>query len=362
MLHFFLFPLREYFFPFNIFRYVTVRAAGASVTAFLVCLILGPMVIRWLTSISAVGSTEREHASQIHNLYQHKKSVPTMGGILIVISVLISSVLWGNLENRYVWICMIVMTGFGAVGFLDDYLKVREKNTKGISSKTKLAGQLIIGILMGWYLWEDPNFIKFIFVPFVKNFYIPLGVMVIPFVVLVLVGSSNALNLTDGLDGLAIGCSLFVTTFFAIMAYVSGHFFFSDYLGIPFIRQSAELAVFCAALLGAGMGFLWYNSYPATVFMGDTGSLSIGGAIGAIAVLTKKELLLVIVGGIFVLEAMSVILQVLSFKLRKKRIFLMSPFHHHLQLKGWSESKITIRFWIISFILCLIGFSALKLI
>ncbi len=345
---------------FNLFRYITVRSAGASITAFFLCLWLGPACIAWLKKLRAVTDQERAYAETIHEHFKHKKSVPMMGGILIVASVIASMIVWGNLENRFVWMMMLVMIGFGFVGFLDDWLKMRSKKADGLSSITKLTGQVLMGLAIGIYLYLDPSFEKWLYAPLLKKGVIFLGIFFIPFVILVLTGSSNALNLTDGLDGLAIGCTLFTTTTFAVITYVTGHADFAAYLRIPYVPDAAEVAVFCAALAGASAGFLWFNSYPAEVFMGDTGSLSLGGALGTIAVLTKKELVLVIVGGIFVWEALSVILQVLSFKLTKKRIFLMSPFHHHLQRLGWPESKITVRLWIIAFILAIVGLSTLK--
>lgn len=361
MFYHFLYPLRDLHPVFNIFRYITFRSAGASVTAFLLCLILGPPLIRFLKGMQALAHTKREHAQSIHAFYEHKKEVPTMGGVLIVASLVVSMLLWGNGSVPYVWICMIVLVTFGAVGFLDDWLKLRSKSSRGLSSLTKLGGQLTVGIGLGLYLYLDPTFDKMLYFPFLKNAALYLGALFIPFVVLVLVGTSNSLNLTDGLDGLAIGCLLFVVGAFAVFAYVVGRVDYSTYLAMAFVPGAGELTVFCAALVGASAGFLWYNSYPAEVMMGDTGSLSLGGALGAVAILTKKELVLLVVGGVFVWEALSVILQVASFRLRRKRIFLMSPFHHHLQLKGWPESKVTIRLWIISFILALIGLSTLKL-
>jgi phospho-N-acetylmuramoyl-pentapeptide-transferase len=357
---YFLHPLKNISIIFNIFRYITFRSAGASITAFLICLWLGPPMIKWLSSLKATNFTKREHAESIHGFFAHKGSVPTMGGILIVLSVVLSIFFWGNLTNRYTWLLLGVIVWFGLVGFLDDWIKLKSKSSRGLSSHTKLIGQLIMGIAIGLFLYMDPNFDKWLYLPLLKKGALYLGVFFIPFVVLVLVGSSNALNLTDGLDGLAIGCTLFTVGAFAIISYLVGRVDFSTYLAIPYVPESGEIAVFCAALVGASAGFLWFNSYPAQVMMGDTGSLSLGGVIGAIAVCTKKETVLIIVGGIFVWEALSVILQVASFKMFKRRIFLMSPFHHHLQLKGWPESKVTVRLWIIALILAVVGISTLK--
>ena len=361
MLYHFLYPLKEFHPVFNVSRYITFRSAGAAVTAFILCLVLGPWVIRMLTQMQALAHTEREYAQAIHAFYAHKKKVPTMGGILIVASLVLSMFFWGNWTVPSVWISVIILLWFGMVGFLDDWIKLRSKSSRGLSSFTKFSGQLIAGIALGLWLYLKPDFDKMVYLPFLKNVAIYLGAVFIPFVVMVLVGTSNALNLTDGLDGLAIGCLLFVAGAFGIFCYVAGRVDYSAYLQMNYIPGAAELAVFCAALAGASAGFLWYNSYPAEVMMGDTGSLSLGGALGAVAILTKKELVLLIVGGVFVWEALSVILQVASFRLFKRRIFLMSPFHHHLQLKGWAESKVTIRLWIISFILALVGLSTLKL-
>ena len=361
MFYHFLYPLKDFLPVFNVFRYITFRSAGASVTAFILCLVLGPWVIRLLKQMQALAHTEREHAQAIHAFYAHKKQVPTMGGLLIVASLVLSMVFWGNWSIPSVWISVTILVWFGTVGFLDDWIKLKSKSSRGLSSFTKFAGQLVAGMALGLWLYLEPSFDKILYFPFFKNLTLYLGALFIPFVVVVLVGTSNALNLTDGLDGLAIGCLLFVAGAFAVICYVSGRVDYSAYLQMTHIPGAGELTVFCAALVGASAGFLWYNSYPAEVMMGDTGSLSLGGALGAIAVLTKKELVLLIVGGIFVWEALSVILQVASFKIFQRRIFRMSPFHHHLQLKGWAESKVTIRFWIISFILALIGLSTLKL-
>lgn len=356
-----LYPLKDLLPVFNVFRYITFRAAGASVTAFVLCLVLAPWLMRRLKALQATAHTEREHADKIHAFYAAKKDVPTMGGILIVASLLASLFLWGNWSVPSVWIVGATVFWFGTIGFLDDWIKLRNKNSRGLSSFTKFMGQLIAGIALGLYLYTDPQFDKMLYFPFLKNISLYLGALFIPFVVLVLVGTSNALNLTDGLDGLAIGCLLFVAGAFAVLSYVVGRVDYSAYLQTTFVPGAGELSVFCSAMVGASAGFLWFNAYPAEVMMGDTGSLSLGGALGAVAVLTKKELVLLVVGGVFVWEALSVILQVASFKLFKKRIFLMSPFHHHLQLMGWPESKVTVRLWIISFILALVGLSTMKL-
>ncbi len=361
MFYFLLYPLKDYSIFFNIFRYITFRAVGASVTAFLLSIFLGPIVIKWLARLSVVNATKREHAEKIHSFYAAKGAIPTMGGVLIVGALLISNLLWGNLENKFLLISLLVVIWFGAIGFIDDLIKLKKKNTQGLSSLVKLIGQLTLGIGIGSFLYLDPTFSKFLYVPFLKTSAVMLGCWLVPFVVLVLVGSSNALNLTDGLDGLAVGCLAFAAGAFSILTYLAGRADFAHYLGIPFVAGSGELAVFCASLVGAAVGFLWYNSFPATVMMGDTGSLSLGGALGVVAILIKSELVLLVVGGIFVWEALSVIIQVFSFRVFGKRVFLMSPYHHHLQLKGLPESKVTIRLWIVAFILALVGLSTLKL-
>ncbi|HNV86312.1 MAG TPA: phospho-N-acetylmuramoyl-pentapeptide-transferase [Candidatus Omnitrophota bacterium] len=361
MLYYFLYPLRDHSIFFNVFRYITFRSVGASITAFLVCLIFGPAFIRWLSGLCMIQTTKRDYAPQLDNLRKGKGTVPTMGGLIIITGILVASLMWGNLENRLFLLSMATLVWFGTIGFIDDFLKVRNKDSRGMRSRMKFFGQVAWGLALGWYLYRDVEFGGTLYVPFLKHTVFYLGLFYIPFVVLVITGSSNALNLTDGLDGLAIGCMIFAAGAFGVISYVSGHVYIAQYLQIPFFFEAGELAVFCSALVGAGVGFLWYNSYPATVFMGDTGSLSLGGALGAIAIFIKKELVLLIVGGIFAWEALSVILQVISFKTTGKRIFLMSPFHHHLQLKGWPESKVTIRLWIIAFILALIGLGTLKL-
>lgn len=328
--------------------------------AFIVSLWLGPYIIRGLKALKVNSFNKREHADSIHDFYAHKDSVPTMGGVLIVVSVVLSVIFWADLSNNFVLILLLAILWFGGIGFADDWLKLRSKSSKGISSKAKLLGQLVMGFGIGIYLYFDPDFDKWLYLPFIKKGIFYLGVLFIPFVVFVLVGSSNALNLTDGLDGLAIGCTLFGVMAFGIISYVVGRVDYTTYLSIPYVPEAGEIAVFCAALVGASAGFLWFNCYPAEVMMGDTGSLALGGVLGTIAVLIKKEVVLVIVGGVFVFEALSVILQVASFKMFKKRIFLMSPFHHHLQLKGWPESKVTVRLWIVALVLAVIGLSTLK--
>ncbi len=361
MFYHFLFPLREQWFFFNLFKYITLRTVGASVTAFLVCVVLGPWITKLLSRLDARTHVSREHASQIHTFYAAKKTVPTMGGVLILLSLVSSNLLWGNLSSRYLWWPLGVVVWFGAIGFVDDWMKLKSASSRGLSGRIKFFGQLILGVVVGGCLYLDPEFSKNLYVPFFKNTVITLGIWFVPFVVLVLSGSSNALNLTDGLDGLAVGCLSFAAGAFSILSYIAGRSDFAFYLGMPHISGAGELTVFCASLVGASIGFLWYNAYPATIMMGDTGSLSLGGALGFVAIMIKNELTLLIVGGVFVWEACSVMIQVVSFRLFKRRVFLMSPFHHHLQLKGWPESKVTIRLWIVAFILALIGLGTIKL-
>lgn len=357
----FLYPLKDISIVFNLFRYITFRSIGASITAFFICVFFFPVVTRWLASLKVVNDTKREFAEKIHSLYSHKKDVPTMGGVLVVISILVSNLLWGDLTDLSLLISLLVVVWFGLVGFFDDWLKLKSKSSRGLPGRVKLVGQLVLGTALGIYFYFHPLFPNVLVVPFFKHLVISLGILYIPFIIIVLVGTSNALNLTDGLDGLAIGCMSFAAGAFTLITYLIGRADFAQYLGLPYVPSAAELTVFCSTLVGASVGFLWYNSYPATVMMGDTGSLSLGGALGIVAVLIHQELTLLVIGGVFVWEAISVILQVASFKILKKRIFLMSPFHHHLQLKGWPESKVTVRLWIVAFILALIGIATLKL-
>lgn len=361
MLYQLLYPLREYFFGFNVFRYITFRAAMAGITAFIVCLVIGPGIIRLLAKLNLKQTIERDGFAALYDEHAGKEKVPTMGGVMILGAILLSTLLWADLNNRYVWLCLLVALWLGGVGFVDDTLKLAKKNSKGLAVANKFIGQAIIGLGIGVFLYRDSPVWSDVALPFFKDWFLVLGPFYILFVALVITGASNAVNLTDGLDGLAIGCTLMIALTYALFSYVTGHAAFSHYLQIPYIAGAGELAVFCAVLFGAGIGFLWFNSHPATIFMGDVGSLGLGGALGAVAIFTKKELLLVIVGGIFVLEAVSVILQVGSFKLRQKRIFRMAPVHHHFQLGGLKETKIVIRFWIISILLSLLGLATLKL-
>ena len=361
MLYNLLFPLADEIGAFNLFRYITLRTGGAVVTALFVSFVLGPTVIRWLKSKQAEGQPIREDGPQSHLIT--KKGTPTMGGVLILLALGIATLLWADLTNGYVWAVLTVTLGFGAIGFVDDYMKLTKRSSNGLSGRLKLLGQIVIG--GGVTIWitslSEGPLSTGLALPFVKELLVPLGWFFVPWAIVVLVGASNAVNLTDGLDGLAIMPALIAAACFALIAYVSGNFVFSEYLQIHFVRGAGELAVFCGAMVGAGLGFLWYNAPPAMVFMGDTGSLAIGGALGAVSVVTKHEIVLAIIGGLFVLETVSVIVQVASFKLTGKRIFRMAPLHHHFEQKGWAESTIVIRFWIIASILALVGLATLKL-
>ena len=361
MLYNLLVPLAEEQQIFNLFRYLTFRTGGAIMTALVISFVLGPAVIRWLKSQQAEGQPIREDGPESHLLT--KKGTPTMGGLLILIALSVSTLLWANLENGYVWAVLLVTAGFGLIGFGDDYLKLTRKNTKGLPGRLKFLCQIVIAAAAAVAISSlaGDGLATGLAVPFFKDVLIDLGIFFFVFAVFVMVGASNAVNLTDGLDGLAIVPVMIACGVFALIAYLSGNAVFSNYLQIHHVAGAGELAVFCGALIGAGLGFLWFNAPPAMVFMGDTGSLSMGGALGAISVVTKHELVLAIVGGLFVLETVSVIVQVASFKLTGKRVFRMAPLHHHFEKKGWQEPTIVIRFWIIAVILALIGLATLKL-
>ena len=358
---YYLSQFRDVFSGFNIFRYITFRAAMAGLTTFLLCIVFGPFVIKQLKKMKIQEITKREDCPDLDQFHQPKEGTPTMGGIFIVGSIVLSVLLWTDLTSRYIGITIFTCLWLAVLGWFDDYVKLSKTGKRGLTKRTKLLWQILLGCFIGSYVYFNPETSTKLDLPFFKNIIIQLGVFYIPFVALVVIGTSNAVNLTDGLDGLAIGCVLIVSLTLAVLCYISGHMSFSSYLFIPYIPEAGELAIFCAAIMGASLGFLWFNCHPATIFMGDVGSLSLGGTLGIIAVLIKKELLLVIVGGIFVVEALSVILQVSSFKIRGKRIFKVSPLHHHLQLSGWDESKIIIRFWIIAIILALITLMTLKI-
>jgi len=358
MLHDLLVPLAKYHTVFNLFRYITFRTAMATVTALLISFVLGPRLIRRLRERQRGGETIREDTPERHRT---KAGTPTMGGLVILAAILVSTLAWTSLHNRYVWVLLIATAGFGLIGLRDDCVKLRTR--KGISARQKLGAQVaLVAVLMGWlYFWPPDGFTTGLAIPFFKGWLVTLGAMWIPFAVLVIVGSSNAVNLTDGLDGLAIGPIVTAGGAFALIAYLTGNFKAAEYLRILNVKGTGELTVFCGALVGAALGFLWFNTYPAQVFMGDVGSLALGGAIGTLAVLTKAELLLPLIGGIYVVEAASVIIQVGSYKLFGRRVFLMAPLHHHYEIKGWAEPKIIVRFWIVSFMLALLALTTLKL-
>jgi len=356
-----LYPLADEFGPFNLFKYLTFRAGGAVMTALVVAFIIGPGLINWLRRWQKQGQPIRTDGPESHLLT--KKGTPTMGGFLILIALAVSTLLWADLRDRYVWIVLLVTLGYGLIGFLDDFLKVSKRNHKGLPGKLKLLGQVVIAFAAAWGTMSlQPEPLNgALALPFFKHALIQLGWGYIPFAMFVIVGASNSVNLTDGLDGLAIVPVMIAAMVFAIISYLVGHAVFANYLQINYVAGSGELAVFCGALVGAGLGFLWFNAPPAMVFMGDTGSLALGGALGAISIVTKHELVLSIVGGLFVLETVSVIVQVASFKLTGKRVFRMAPLHHHFEKKGWAEPTVVIRFWIIAGILALAGLSTLKL-
>jgi len=345
----------------NLFRYITFRSGAAAFTAFFLCLILAPIFIRRFQKEELKEGLDRDFCEELSKVQGYKKNTPSMGGIFVIASILVSMILWADLANPYVLLTMLTCLWLAILGFLDDYLKIRQKGHRGLHGSTKLFWQFLLGLIIGCYILFDSTITTRIDFPFLKSVIVYLGIFYIPWAALIIMSCSNAVNLTDGLDGLAIGCVLFVALGLGTLSYISGNFKFAEYLFLPYISGSGELTVACAAIVGASLGFLWFNCYPASIFMGDVGSLSLGGTLGVIAIFIKKELLLIFLGGIFVWEALSVILQVASVKLRGKRIFKMSPFHHHLQLLGWDESKIIIRFWIIAIILALLTLTTIKI-
>lgn len=357
MLYHFLYPLSTELPLLNVFRYITFRSVWALLTALLITIIIGPRFINWLKRIKC-GQYIQEEVS----CHMQKAGTPTMGGLLIGFSLLTSVLLWGDLTNVYVWLAMLVFTGFGLVGFLDDYTKLRRKNNKGLSAKAKFFWQLVIAGAAMYFLVEEPAYSTVLSFPFFKNLQPDLGWFYIPFAMIVMVGSSNGVNLTDGMDGLAIGPTIVAGMVFSIFIYIAGHSLIAGYLQVPYVPGMGEVTVFCGALIGASLGFLWFNAYPAQVFMGDVGSLSLGGTLGLLAVLCKQELIMLVAGGLFVVESLSVILQVGYFRMTGgKRFFRMAPLHHHFELKGIPESKIIIRFWILSILFGLMALSVLKL-
>jgi len=360
MFYHLLYPLHAIFPGFNVFRYLTFRSAYAILTGLLICLILGPWLIRQLRR-HQIGETIREDGPKSH---QQKAGTPTMGGLLILWSLTVPTVLWADLTNRYIWLLLSATFAFGAIGFLDDWLKLARLRRHGMAIGEKLLAQTTVALGVALFLYlcpEDPSVATQVTFPFFKEVMPDLGLWYVPFVMFIIVGTCNAVNLTDGLDGLATGPLIIATFAFTVIAYVAGHAQFAQYLLIPYIKSGGEVAIFGGALIGASLGFLWFNAYPAEVFMGNIGSLALGGALGTMAVLVKHEMLLPLVGGIFFIEALSVLLQILSFRLTGKRIFRMAPLHHHFEEKGWKESKVTVRFWIIAIVLALLSLSTLKL-
>jgi phospho-N-acetylmuramoyl-pentapeptide-transferase len=359
MLYHLLYPLHTEYAIFNVVRYLSFRSLAAVITALLVSFVLGPMVIRWLQA-EQIGQPIRDDGPATHF---KKAGTPTMGGSLIIIAVTVATLLWVELDNLYVWLVLLVLLSYGTVGFVDDYRKLRRKSAKGLRGKEKLFWQFVVaGIVAGaLYALPDTQFRTTLTLPFLKTVQPDLGWFYIPFVMLVIVGTSNSVNLTDGLDGLAIGPVITCMVSIGVLTWVAGNERWSAYLQIPYVPGSGTLAIFCAAVFGAGLGFLWFNTFPAQVFMGDVGSLALGGALGTIAVIAKQELVLAVAGGIFVVETVSVILQVASFQWTGKRIFAMAPIHHHYELRGWAEPKIVVRFWIISVILAILALLTLKL-
>ena len=381
MLYEYLYPLRDQFFVFNLFRYITFRSAGAVATAFALIIIITPYFIKYLRRIS-FGQVIRLDGPQTHKV---KEGTPTMGGIFIIFSILVSVLVWGKLDNTKIQLLMFSLVFLALFGFLDDYLKIKYKNSKGLSGRYKILAQVIVGIVIGIFLYSFDNStylmsLQFnagkgiletvrsaqisstnIFIPFTSSIYFDLKLLYIPFSIFVITSMSNAVNLTDGLDGLAIGLLIIISIALALLSYMSGHSFIASYLKIPFIIDAGEITVFISALIGASLGFLWYNAHPAEIFMGDVGSLSLGGVLGIIALFIKHELLLVIIGGVYVAEAASVVIQVISFKLFKRRVFKMSPLHHHFEKSGWHETQVVFRFYIIGIIMAIIGIATLKI-
>ncbi|MDR1218027.1 MAG: phospho-N-acetylmuramoyl-pentapeptide-transferase [Treponema sp.] len=354
----FLYPLVKYFTPFNVFQYLSFRAVYAALTTLLICYMAGPRIIEALKRLK-VGQTIRSDGPETH---LKKAGTPTMGGVLIIFSMIISTLLWQNFENPHIWIITGSFVALGLIGFLDDYLKVTRRNSDGLSARAKLIGQFAVAVTVTLILYFSRNEeTTLLYLPFFKNPVCDLGVLWIPFAVLLIVGESNAVNLSDGLDGLAAGLLLMMFIALALLSYLSGRADYSAYLGIPFIQGAGDVTVFCLAAVGACVGFLWFNAHPAEVFMGDVGALSLGGVIAVISLVIKKEVLALIIGGVFVLEAASVMLQVLSYKITKKRVFLMAPIHHHFEKSGWDETKVVIRFWILGGLFAIIALSTLKI-
>lgn len=361
MLYHFLFPLADQHILFNVFQYISFRAAGAMVTALLTAFIIGPGVIRKLRK-HGIGQIVRAEGPATHLV---KAGTPTMGGIIILTACLLPTLLWARLDNTYVWVALVVTAWMGAIGFMDDYLKIVRRHSRGLIARYKLIWQFVLGLALGGFLlWQPLSSYGATqtMLPFFKDLTVVIEVAIFPlFVAIVVAGSANTVNLTDGLDGLAIGATLVAAATYAIFVYIAGNSIAAGYLQVSYVPGAGEVAIICSALVGASLGFLWFNAHPAQVFMGDVGSLAIGGTIGAVAVLSKQELLLVLVGGLFVLEALSVIVQVASFKMTGRRVLRMAPLHHHFELRGWSENQVIVRFWILAVLFAFLGLSTLKL-
>ncbi|HTL12661.1 MAG TPA: phospho-N-acetylmuramoyl-pentapeptide-transferase [Bdellovibrionota bacterium] len=357
MLLYLLYPLHAEYSAFNVFKYITFRTFGAAITSVLLCMVFGPAFIRMLQK-RQLGQVVRTDGPQSHLV---KQGTPTMGGALILLAIVVPTILWGDLANKNLWIALFTTVFYGVIGYVDDYRKVIKKNSKGLSARQKLVLQILVAGAAAYALYalrETPPVLKF---PFFKDWALNLGIMFVPFAIFVIVGASNAVNLTDGLDGLAVGPTITTAATFLVLSYCAGHAVIAEYLQIPHVPGAGELAVFLGSVAAACLGFLWFNTYPAQVFMGDVGSLALGAALGTTAVITKNEILLAVSGGIFVIEALSVMAQVISFKMTGKRVFKMAPIHHHFELKGWAEPKVIVRFWIISILLALVTLATLKL-
>lgn len=351
--------LTQYESGFNVFSYLTLRAILGALTALIICFVVGPRMIERLTS-RQIGQTVRDDGPQSHLV---KSGTPTMGGALILVAISASTLLWADLSNRFVWVVLVVTLAFGVIGFVDDYKKLVMKDPAGLAARHKLFWQSLVAVIAAivLYVTAESPLETSLLIPYLKDVSIPLGIFQLVLTYLVIVGTSNAVNLTDGLDGLAIMPSVLVGGALGVFAYVTGNVNFAEYLGIPYVAGTGEVLVFCTALAGAGLGFLWFNTYPAQVFMGDIGALSLGAALGTVAIVVRQELVLMIMGGVFVVETVSVVIQVASFKLTGKRVFRMAPLHHHYELKGWAEPKVIVRFWIITVILVLVGLASLKI-
>ena len=360
MLYSFLSSLTENYSFLNVFKYITFRTGLAVVTSFIIVFLIGEPLIKIFQKNQISGPIRQD--GPIDHIIK-KSGTPTMGGLIIILGIFLGTVLWADLSNVYILTVIFVSIALGVLGFIDDLLKIKQKNSKGLNSKLKILGQIIIGLIVIYVLSEhsEHQFLKNLYFPFFKNLIFPMGIFFIPFALFVIVGSSNAVNLTDGLDGLATVPVMLVAISYTLISYVVGNIIFAEYLKIPYVQHAGELSIFCGAIFGSCLGFLWYNAPPAKIFMGDTGSLSLGGSLAVVAIIVKHEIVLAIIGGLFVLETVSVIIQVLSFKLTGKRVFMMAPIHHHFEKKGWAESTVVIRFWIIAIILALIGLATLKL-